>query len=157
MSIDKNPVSVSEFGTYYNTNAKKVQHLSKNCLSGFNVWSQRSHVENWLLFGKNLGENLCIDETSLSNGELYTIVTNKSDKGGKGAIIKGTKSEDVIKVLHKIPLERRNMVKEITLDMAGSMNLIVKRSFPKASRVTDRFHVQKLAYEAVQEGRIRLR
>jgi len=129
-------------------------------LSDFDVWTQRSHAENWLLFGKNLGKQLSIDETSLSNGELYTIVTNKSAKGKKGAvvaIVKGTKSENVIKVLHKIPLERRNMVKEITLDMAGSMNLIAKRSFPKAERVTDRFHVQKLAYEAVQEERIRLR
>lgn len=30
---------------------------------------------------------LSIDETSLSNGELYTIVTNKAAKGGKGAIV----------------------------------------------------------------------
>jgi len=38
--------------------------------------------------------------------------------------------------------------------MAGSMNKIVKRCFPKASLVIDRFHVQKLAYEAIQEIRI---
>lgn len=38
--------------------------------------------------------------------------------------------------------------------MAGNMERIVKKSFPKASYVTDRFHVQKLAYEAIQELRI---
>ena len=49
------------------------------------------------------------------------------------------------------------MVKEVTVDMAGSMNLIAKKCFPKTEIVTDRFHVQKLAFEAVQEERIRLR
>jgi transposase len=63
----------------------------------------------------------------------------------------------VIHILDKIPLEKRNMVAEVTVDMAGSMNLIAKKCFPKTEIVTDRFHVQKLALEAVQEERIRLR
>jgi len=37
------------------------------------------------------------------------------------------------------------------------MNLISKKSFPYASKVIDRFHVQKLAFDAVQEIRIRHR
>lgn len=48
-------------------------------------------------------------------------------------------------------------MEEITLDMAGSMNNIAKRCFPNAVLVTDRFHVQKLATEAVQELRIKHR
>ncbi len=107
-----------------------------------------------------MGNYLSLDETSLSNGELYTILTNKAANGKKGsivAIVKGTKAVDVIEVLKEIPVERRNMVKEVTVDMAGSMNLIAKKCFPKTEIVTDRFHVQKLASEAVQEERIRLR
>lgn len=73
------------------------------------------------------------------------------------AIVKGTKADDVIKVINKLSLSRRIIVKEITVDMAGNMNLIAKKCFPKAEIVTDRFHVQKLATEAVQEERIRLR
>ena len=113
-----------------------------------------------MLYGKNLGKYLSLDETSLSNGELYTILTNKDANGKKGSIIamvKGTKAQDVINVLNKISVERRNIVKEITVDMAGNMNLIAKKCFPKTEIVTDRFHVQKLASEAVQEERIRLR
>ncbi len=112
------------------------------------------------MFGKNLGKHLSLDETSLSNGELYTILTNKDARGKKGAIIaivKGTKAIDIITVINKISESRRNMVKEVTVDMAGSMNLIAKKCFPKTEIVTDRFHVQKLAFEAVQEERIRLR
>ena len=103
---------------------------------------------------------MSIDETAFTNGDLYTILTNKSGKGKKGtlvAMIKGTKSDDVLKVLYKIPSESRALVKEITLDLAGSMNLIAKKAFPYASKVIDRFHVQKLAFDAVQEIRIKHR
>lgn len=110
-----------------------------------------------MLFADNIGEYLSIDETSISNGELYTILTNKSAKGKKGALVamvKGTDSKTISSILKKIPKEQRDKVKEITLDMAASMNKIVRSCFPKASKVIDRFHVQKLAYEAVQEIRI---
>jgi len=128
--------------------------------SGFKNWNQRSHAKNWLLYPQNLGSHLSIDETSLSHGELYTILTNKAAKGGKGsivAVVAGTKAEKVIEVLRKIPESQRKKVKEITLDMAGNMELIAKRCFPKATRVTDRFHVQKLAAEALQEMRVKHR
>lgn len=41
--------------------------------------------------------------------------------------------------------------------MANTMKLIVKRCFPKAVQVTDRFHVQKLALDALQDIRIKHR
>jgi transposase len=66
------------------------------------------------LYLQNLGEQLSIDETSLSQGELYTIVTNKAAKGKKGAIVAivaGTKAETVTAVLQKIPERARKKVK----------------------------------------------
>jgi transposase len=36
---------------------------------------------------ENLGKHLSIDETSLSQDELYMIVTNKAPHGKKGAIV----------------------------------------------------------------------
>jgi len=112
------------------------------------------------LFSNNIGSHLSLDETAFSNGDLYTILTNKKAKGKKGAIVamvKGTKADVVIQVLHKIPLKQRKKVKEVTLDMAGNMGLIVKRSFPEATLVIDRFHVHKLALDALQEIRIKHR
>ncbi len=67
----------------------------------------------------------------MSNGELYTILTNKAGKGKKGtivAMIAGTKAETVIAIIERIPLKQRNLVTEITLDMAGNMGLIAKKS-----------------------------
>ena len=132
----------------------------KNHLSDFLSWDQLSHAEDYILFPENLGPELCIDETALSNGELVTNVINKSGHGKRGtlvAIIKGTKSEDIVKCLKKIPLEQREQVKSITLDMANSMYSIARQSFPNALQIIDRFHVQKLMYEALQDLRIQYR
>ena len=87
-------------------------------------------------------------------------MTNKAAKGKKGTIVEmvaGTKADTVIAIIEKIPLKARNQVTEITLDMAANMGLIAKKCFPNATRVTDRFHVQKLALEALQEIRIKYR
>jgi transposase len=137
-----------------------MQRQYRDYLSDFKSWNQKKHAKQWMLFPKNLGSYLSLDETAFSNGDLYTILTNKKAKGKKGAIIamvKGTKADSVIKILHKIPLKQRNKVKEVTLDMAGNMGLIVKNSFPNATQVIDRFHVQKLALDALQEIRIKYR
>lgn len=85
------------------------------------------------------------------------MLTSKIAKGRKCsivAIVKGTKSDAVIEHLFKIARKSRRQGKEITVDMAGSMKLIAKRVFPNAVQVIDRFHVQKLATEALQDIRI---
>lgn len=132
----------------------------KNHLSDFHIWEQKEHAEEWLLFPKNIGKKLSIDEVSVSNGELYTVLTNKAGKGGRGsliAIIKGTKAEEITNVLTKISLNERLIVKEITLDFCPSMTISTKQAFPNAYLVADRFHVQKLISEALQEMRIQER
>lgn len=104
-----------------------------------------------------MGQYLSIDEVSLSQGELYTFVTNKTGKGKKGSLvacIKGTKSIDIIKVLERIDLTKRDLVLEVTLDMAKNMETATRNVFKNASLVTDRFHVVRLAMEALQHVRI---
>ena len=113
-----------------------------------------------MIYPENIGEHLSIDEVSLSKGELYTFVTNKSGRGKKRTIvasIKGTKSQDIIEIINKIPLEKRKLVKEITLDMANNMQLASKTCFPESYLVTDRFHVVKLVMEALQHLRVKYR
>ena len=129
-------------------------------LSNFYEWDQKDHSADWLLFPQNIGPYLSIDETSLSQGELYTILTNKEAKGKKGAIVailKGVDADKIIPVLSTIKEAKRFKVKEITLDMSPTMAKIARKCFPKATQVTDRFHVQQLAYDAVQEMRIAYR
>lgn len=88
---------------------------------------------------------------------MYTIVTNKAAHGRKHSIVAmvlGTDSDTVLHALRQIDSRLRNKVTEITLDLADSMHRICRYAFPRAKRVIDRFHVQKLASEAVQEMRI---
>jgi transposase len=56
-------------------------------------------------------------------------------------------------VLEKISSDKRLRVKEVTLDMARNMESAVKKIFPQALIVIDRFHVVKLAMEALQHTR----
>ena len=103
---------------------------------------------------------MSIDEVSLSQGELYTFVTNKEGRGKRGSLvasIKGTRANDIVYVLDKIPIESRKTVTEVTLDMAKNMESAVKRSFPCSKLVTDRFHVVKLVIDALQHVRVKLR
>ena len=56
-----------------------------------------------------MGTHLSIDEVALSQGELYTIVTNKKFKGKKGslvAIFAGTKADQVIVHIIKIDYKK---------------------------------------------------
>jgi transposase len=113
-----------------------------------------------MVFPENVGKQLSIDETALSNGELYTIVTNKAAKGRKKALvamIRGTQVEKITEVLEKIPEGTRKQVEEVTMDMAANMISAVRRCFGNAKLVIDRFHVQKLAHDAVQDVRIKYR
>lgn len=155
--MDNYPVSSRSLEKHYFIDGDQFGQQYKDHLSDYHQWDQKEHAQEWMIFPDNVGEQLSIDETSLSNGELYTIVTNKAAKGRKGvlvAMIKGTRAETIIERLLHIPERLRKRVVEITLDMAGSMSLVVKKCFPKAVRVIDRFHVQKLAYDALQEMRI---
>lgn len=129
-------------------------------LSNFPDWKEEKYNAEFMLFKKNMGTHLSIDETSLSQGELYTIVTNKAAKGKKGslvAIIRGVKSENVIFALSQLPDNKRKMVQEMTLDLSPTMKLISRKCFPNASLVCDRFHVQRLMNEAVNDLRISYR
>lgn len=139
---------------------KEFEQQYKDHLSGFHQWDQKSHAEKWMLFPKNVGMRLSIDEVAVTNGELYTVVTNKKAHGKKNALVamvEGTKSVDIARVLNQIPSEKRKIVTEVTMDMAETMEVSIRASFPNATIVIDRFHVQQLVSEAVQEIRIDLK
>ncbi len=155
--MESQAVSLASIAVSQHLPIKEFEKQYKNHLSDFNTWEQRDHANTWVLFPKNISSNLSIDEVAITKGELYTIITNKFAHGGKGAlvaIVAGTKAKEVSLVLDKIPLKLRENVSEVTLDMSNAMDMIVRESFPRADIVTDRFHVQQLVSEAVQEMRM---
>lgn len=158
--MEPSPVTCRTFEEFYHIDCHTFEKQYKEVLSGYRKWEQLSHADEWMLFPENMGPHLAIDETSLSNGKLYTFVTNHdacTRECSLVAAVAGTKSEDVIAVLQRIDEESRYAVKEVTLVLSDSMRKIVRTAFPKAGRVIDRFHIQKLACDAVQELRIKHR
>lgn len=110
------------------------------------AWKQLSHAEEWLLFEKNIGAYVGIDEVCLSRGELYTILINKEKRGRAGsiiAIIKGTDVKTVASVLLRLSRRRCFQVREITLDMAPNMEQTARICFPAARRVTDSANIKE--------------
>lgn len=158
--MDNTAISAFSLGRYFGVDGKQLQHQYKDHISDYRSWDQKDHAAQWILYPENCGVALSIDETSLSNGELFTILTNKAARGRKGALvamIRGTGADQITEVLERIPERQRKRVEEVTLDMAGSMKSSVRRAFPNARQVIDRFHVQQLAFDAVQELRIHYR
>lgn len=150
---------MSNICSYYRVNPDTFRKHYKHKISDFKTWNQLSHCEKYMLFAKNIGKRLSIDEVALSKGELYTFITNKEGKGKKNTIvacIEGTKATDIVAVLKKIPIKLRAEVTEITLDMAKNMEAAAREAFPMATLVTDRFHVVRLSQQAMQNIRIKL-
>jgi transposase len=155
--VDTRIDTITNISSFYGVNASKLNRHYKKKISGFKDWDQKPHAQEYLIFPENIGPYISIDEVSLSQGELYTFVTNKAGKGRSGTLIasiKGTLSKDIIEVLSKLNKSQRLQVKEVTLDMAKNMEVAVKTIFNNAILVTDRFHVVKLAMEALQHIRI---
>jgi transposase len=134
-----------------------LDYQYKEHISNFRTWIEKANSYECVLYKQNMGNYLSIDETTLSQGELYTIVTNKEGNGKRGSLVslvRGTKADEVIFHLSKLPRSLRLKVKEITLDLSPTMQRICKSCFPNAELVSDRFHVQRLMNEAISDMRI---
>lgn len=145
----------------YCVNGKHFADLYRNKISGYHDWCDTELGSGFYFKASNIGSYMSLDETCLSNGEVWTFLTNKEGKGGRGtlaAAIPGTKSDEIIAILvNAMGKAVRRRVKEITCDLSPSMMLIAAEVFYNAHVVNDRFHVQQVYNEAVDEIRIDIR
>ena len=156
--MDTSPITARSLQKPYHVKGDEFERAYKEHLSGFRDWKHRGHAQKWLIFPRNIGPNLSIDETALSNGDLYTILSNKDAHGRKGAlvaIVSGTRVEDVVDALMKIHWYLRSKVREVTMDFSEGMHQIVLQCFPYADITLDRFHMQQLVSDAMQELRLK--
>lgn len=73
--METSPVTCRTLEEFYHIDGHTFEKQYKEVLSGFRYWDQLEHADDWLLFPDNIGPRIAIDESSLSNGELYTFVT----------------------------------------------------------------------------------
>lgn len=141
-------------------NGQTLRKQYKEKLSDYRSWDQLEHADEYILYPDNIGQDMSLDETCLSNGDVYTILTNKAAHGRKGALaamVRGVSTETVSDIFKKIPLKKRLEVKTVTTDLSSAMMLTVRRTFPAAKLINDRFHVQQLVSESIDQLRIRHR
>ena len=106
--MDTYPITASSLEIFFQIDGDQFERQYKEHLSGYRSWNQLAHADKWLLFPENIGTHMSIDETSLSNGELYTVLINKEAHGGKGAIvaiIAGVNADTIIPILNQISEE----------------------------------------------------
>lgn len=100
------------------------------------------------------------EDMSLDDKEIwwiwYSILTNKLTRK-IALMISSTKADIVFDILRKMPQEVREKVKTISRDLAPNYEVICRYAFMKAIQVWDKFHVIKLALEALKDVRVRYR
>ena len=161
MKVETTALSIKHIAQMYCVNGKHFADLYRNKISGYAYWCEQELGCGFYFNAANIGPYMSLDETCLSNGEVWTFLTNKDGHGGKGtlaAAIPGTKSDEIISILiGAMGKSIRRRVKEVTCDLSPSMMLIAAEVFYNAHVVNDRFHVQQVYNEAVDEIRIDIR
>ena len=153
-------MSISTLAARNGLKGQTLRKQYKEKISDYRNWEQLEHAEEYMLFPNNFGKDMSLDETCLSNGEVYTVLTNKAAHGGKGALaamVRGVASDTVSAILKMVPREIRRKVETVTTDLSSAMMLTVRTAFPKAKLINDRFHVQQLMTDAIDQMRIAFR
>lgn len=153
-------MSISTLAARNGLNGQTLRKQYKEVISDYRNWPQLQHAEEYIVFEENLGTDLSLDETCLSNGGVYTVLTHKAAHGRKGALVamvRGVASDTVIRAFKHMSRDKRLKVKTITTDLSSAMMLTAHRAFPRAQLINDRFHVQQLMNEAVDQLRVRYR
>ena len=153
-------MSITVLAARNGLNGQTLRKQYKEKISGYREWDQLEHAEDYLLFPGNFGADMSLDETCLSNGEVYTVLTNKAAHGGKGALaamVRGVATDTVSAILMKVPHKVRRRVRTVTTDLSSAMMLTVRNVFTKATLINDRFHVQRLVTDAIDQMRIACR
>ena len=161
MKVETTALSIKHIAQMYCVNGKHFAELYRNKISGYAQWRESELSCGFYFNTANIGPYMSLDETCMSNGEVWTFLTNKDGHGGSGtlaAAIPGTKSNDIISILNSaMGKSLRRKVKEVTCDLSPSMMLIAAEVFYNAHVVNDRFHVQQVYNEAIDEIRIDIR
>jgi transposase len=137
-------LTVEQVSKNENLSPKQVQKI-------FSQLAQ-SKKKDW-----GMSERLSLDEISKEKGKRkFVTVVGELDKGSLLEVIDSHKSEEIIEVLKAQPLAMRENVKEVSVDMWGGFQKVIKEVFPNAAIVIDRFHVMKLVNKALNKLRLNL-
>ena len=96
-----------------------------------------------------------VDEKSFQGREFVTVVCDL-DGGRVLHVADGRGAESLVECYEAMTVEQRGAVEAVAMDMHQAYVAATKAALPKATIVFDRFHIAKLAGEAVLHGVARL-
>jgi len=76
-------------------------------------------------------------------GNFVTVVSDISE-GNLIEMIDSHRLDEIIEVLMRQPIEVREQVEEVSVDLWGGFLKVITKVFPNAKIVIDRFHVMKV-------------
>lgn len=99
-------------------------------------------------------KRISIDEVSHRKGhQKFATVVGDIENGKLIEVIDSHKQEEIVKVLEQQPLEVREKIEEVSVDMWGGFPKVVKKVYPNASIVIDRFHVMQAVVKELNKIR----
>lgn len=97
---------------------------------------------------------MSIDEVSQRKGRgNFVTVVSDIDQGKLLEVIDSHQQDEIIEALKIQPIEMREKVKEVSVDMWGGFPKVIAEVFPNAVLVYDRFHVMKPVNEELNKIR----
>ena len=95
-----------------------------------------------------------MDEIAKRKGhQNFVTVLGDIEKGELIEVIESHQQDKIIEVLMEKPLEVREGVEQVSVDMWGGFPKVIEKVFPNAVIVTDRFHVMKAVNEELNKIR----
>jgi len=95
-----------------------------------------------------------MDEIAKRKGhQNFVTVVGDLEKGELIEVIDSHQKDEIIEALMEKPLEVREAVEEVSVDMWGGFPKVIEKVFPNAVIVTDRFHVMKAVNEELNKIR----
>ena len=87
---------------------------------------------------------IAIDEISMKKGKgSFVTVVSDIEGGNLIEMIDSHRQQDIVEVLMRQPLEVREEVEEVSVDMWGGFPKVIEKVWTNAQLVIDRFHVMK--------------
>jgi transposase len=103
-------------------------------------------------------KKLGMDEIAKRKGHRsFVTVLGNLETGQLIEVIDTHRQEGIIEALIKQPLQVREAVEEVSVDMWGGFPEVIEKVFPNARIVTDRFHVMKAVNEELDKIRKRVK
>jgi transposase len=150
--------------------SKKLSRWYKHVLSGYVLAKERGDLNKYdhkprgvkrmirvpIVDLAHMGREIAIDDKHF-RGRYYTIISN--NRTGKIILMaRSIKASELCSIIREhMPLEQRMDVRVVTKDGADVYDWIARQCFPNATKILDKFHILKWAFNALQYVRIQLK